>query len=99
MITKRPVDGGSRVEVTFTLPLGVGPVSVAGDFNEWDESATPLRTEGETCSATVTVEGGRRYGFRYVDERGRWFNDDVADSYEPNDFGGHNGVIDLTDYP
>jgi 1,4-alpha-glucan branching enzyme len=98
LITKKPVAGGSGVEVTFTLPLGAGRVSVAGDFNEWDESATPLRTHGDTCSATVAVEGGRCYAFRYVDERGRWFNDDVADSYEPNSFGGYNGVIDLTEY-
>lgn len=98
MITKRPVDGGSGVEVTFTLALGSGPVSVAGDFNEWDDNVTPLLMQGETLSATVTVEGGRCYAFRYVDEQGRWFNDDVADSYEPNSFGGYNGVIDLTEY-
>lgn len=97
MITKRPVDGSSDVEVTFTLPAGAAPVSVAGDFNDWDESATPLQGSGDTCSASVTVERGRCYGFRYVDAEGRWFNDETADTYEPNSFGGHNGVIDLTE--
>jgi hypothetical protein len=98
MITKQPADEGARIAVTFTLPVGGGRVWVAGDFNDWDESATPLRPEGDTCSATVVVLGGRCYGFRYVDEQGRWFNDDTADSYEPNTFGGHNGVVDLTDH-
>jgi hypothetical protein len=45
----------------------------------------------------VRVAPGRRYAFRYLAEGGRWFNDDAADDYQPNAFGGSDSVLDLTD--
>ena len=99
MITKKAVNRGSGVKVTFTLPVGAERIAVAGDFNDWEPTATPLRKRGDSRSASVTLEPGRRYAFRYVDEHGRWFNDEAADGYEFNSFGGHNGVVDLTDNP
>lgn len=90
---------GDKVKVTFTLPAGATPdkVAVAGDFNDWDPTATTLRKRGESRSATVTLETGRRYAFRYATPDGRWFNDEGAHGYEPNEFGDENGIIDLTD--
>ena len=90
---------GDKVKVTFVLPADApaGKVSVVGDFNGWDESATTLRKRGETRSANVTLDAGRRYAFRYRTADGEWFNDEAAHSYERNDFGGDNGIIDLTD--
>ena len=96
MITKQPQRQKGQVKVTFTVPAGEHRVAVAGDFNEWDGTATPLRKKGEVCSASVTLAPGRRYAFRYLDEEGCWFNDDQADEFEPNGFGEKNGVIDLT---
>lgn len=96
MITKQRRRDGAQVKVTFTVPAGERRVAVAGDFNDWDGTATPLRKRGEVCSASVTLESGRRYAFRYLDEEGCWFDDDEADAYEPNGFGDENGVIDLT---
>jgi 1,4-alpha-glucan branching enzyme len=97
MITKKPTDRGKRVKVTFSLATTDGPVSVASDFNGWDPTATPMRKRGETRSASVSLDAGRCYSFRYVDEQGRWFNDDLADRFEGNDFGDTNCIIDLTD--
>ena len=98
MIRCEPVKG-DKVKVTFTLPADepTGKVAVAGDFNDWDATATTLRKRGGTRSASVTLEPGRRYAFRYRADDGSWFNDDTADSYEPNEFGEHNAIIDLTD--
>lgn len=98
MIEKKPTDDGTAVRVTFVVPSDHvnGDVSIAGEFNGWDVTATPMRTTGSRLEATLTLEAGRRYAFRYLCD-GRWFNDDAADAYEPNELGGYNCVIDLTD--
>lgn len=98
MITRKPVERGSKVKVTFTQPVdgGTGKITVAGDFNDWDPTALPLRKRGDARTASVTLETGRRYAFRYVDEAGRWFNDDQPDAYEGNGMGEENSIIDLT---
>ncbi|HEX7165761.1 MAG TPA: isoamylase early set domain-containing protein [Acidimicrobiales bacterium] len=90
---------GDKVKVTFTIPADepAGKVAVAGDFNGWDPSATTLRKRGDVRSATVTLEVGRRYAFRYCTPDGEWFNDDGAHSYEANEYGDDNAIIDLTD--
>ena len=90
---------GDKVKVTFTLPADQpdGKVAVAGDFNDWDPSATTLRKRGEKRTATVTLEPGRKYAFRYRTADGRWFNDDGAHAYERNEYGEDNAIIDLTD--
>ena len=97
MITKKPALRGKSVKVTFSLPVEEGAVSVAGDFNDWDPSATPLRKRGDSRSASVSLDAGRCYSFRYVDKDGRWFNDGLADGFEGNEFGESNCIIDLTD--
>lgn len=97
MIEKHPVGDDRSVAVTFVVPRSVadGEVAVAGEFNGWDANATRLDAEGDVRTATIVLEAGRRYEFRYCID-GNWFNDETADSYTPNEFGGHNGVIDLT---
>src|SRR5215216_5342314 len=73
MIERRPTSTG-RVELTFRLPADhpAEPVGVAGDFNGWE--ITPLVDIGGKLEATVLVETGRRYQFRYRTSDGRWFN-------------------------
>jgi hypothetical protein len=46
-------------------------------------------------AASLTLVGGRRYAFRYCQD-GKWFDDENADGYEPNEFGERNGILDLT---
>jgi hypothetical protein len=97
MITKKPTDRGTRVKVTFNLATTDGPVSVAGDFTGWGPTATPMRKRGGARSVSVSLDPGRCHSSRYVDDQGRWFNDDLADRFEGNDFGDTNCIIDLTD--
>lgn len=98
MIRCEPVKG-DKVKVTFTLPADEpsGTVAVAGDFNDWDTSSTTLRKRGDKRSASLTLEPGRRYAFRYRAADGSWFNDEAAHGYERNDYGDENAIIDLTD--
>ncbi len=99
MIRCEPAKGDKdKVKVTFSLPAEepAGKVAVVGDFNGWDPSSTVLRKRGETRTASVTLDQGRRYSFRYCTSDGRWFNDEAAHAYERNEFGDDNAVIDLS---
>ena len=97
MIVRRARDGG-LVEITFRLPADhpADPVGVAGAFNDWDWEATPLVACGDHLVGSTVVAIGSRYEFRYRTADARWFNDESADDYVPNEFGGVNCVIDVT---
>jgi len=99
MITReRFADGGSIV--TFHAPVELDGLiaCVVGDFNEWDPTANPFSPGGpgtaEVRVATVRLPPGR-YRFRYLTASGHWFNDPAADDYEPNEYGGSDGVLNL----
>lgn len=90
--------GTGEVRATFVVSgarLDGQRVAVVGDFNGWDPTATPMRKRGDGRVATVTVQAGRRYAFRYLCDDGTWFNDEAADAYEPNGFGVDNSILDL----
>ncbi len=55
------------VQVRFVVPavMADGEVTVAGEFNGWDTAATPLRGDGEVRTATMVLEPGHKYEFRY----------------------------------
>ncbi len=100
MIKSTYKKGTDQVKLTFSVPSHGqdGVVAVVGDFNAWDPYATPLRKKGAQRTASVTVETGRRYRFRYLRGDGQWFNDEAADNYEIGEMGAENSVIDLTDH-
>jgi hypothetical protein len=86
----------STVDVTFTLPAEVHAETVAlcGDFNGW--SADDIRLErgaDGTWRATVALEPGRSYRYRYLLDGERWENAWQADRYVPNPYGGVDSVV------
>jgi 1,4-alpha-glucan branching enzyme len=88
-----------RVSVTFTIDRGVGAqtAAVCGEWNGWSADADVMRRDAEGgFSATVDLEAGRAYRFRYLLDGERWDNDWAADAYLPNGFGGDDSVVDLT---
>ena len=97
MLQKKPL-GGKKFQVTFTTPSipGVETLHLCGEFNGWSETANPMRREPDgSWSATLSLEGGKSYMFRYRDDSGAWHNDWAADAYVPNQFGSENSVLDL----
>lgn len=87
---------GKVVKVTFSLPKDVQAEAVylVGDFNDWDEKATAMKGDKEGgFSATVSLEKGREYQFRYLVNGNEWHNDWNADKYVQNSFGGDNSVV------
>jgi 1,4-alpha-glucan branching enzyme len=90
-------EGGQLVEVVFAIPdAAAGEAALVGEFNGWSPTANPMQHEDGGFVATVTLQRGRRYRFRYLLDGSRWENDWAADGYEPNEFGGDDSVIDLT---
>lgn len=76
-------------KVTFRLSKkqarDADEVFLVGDFNDWDESATPMRKlKSGDFTATLTLDQGREYQFRYLLDREKWQNDWSADNYVPS---------------
>ncbi|WP_234392258.1 hypothetical protein [Streptomyces sp. WM6378] len=63
-----------------------GPVSVVGDFNDWDPHAHPLQGgQGTTRTVTVALPTESSHSFRYLAAGDYWFHDESADGQEgPN---------------
>lgn len=83
---------GTACKVTFELPEdatgGVKKIALVGDFNNWDKNATILTKNKEgRFSATIQLEQGREYQFRYLMDDSRWENDWAADKYMPSTYG------------
>jgi 1,4-alpha-glucan branching enzyme len=96
MITKTPAKRGATTKVSFELPpdLAGKQVCLCGDFNEWSPDATPMtkRKDGR-FTATLTLNQGRSYRFKYLVDSDRWENDPAADLYVDNGFGSKDSVI------
>lgn len=94
MITKRPGRPG-KVRVTFAMPATVwaDSIHVVGDFNNWDQRATPLRQSETGWMTTLELDAGQSYQYRYLMNGDDWYNDWQADAYATNEYGGDNSVV------
>jgi 1,4-alpha-glucan branching enzyme len=92
-VEKKPV-----CKVTFKLEKelvnSANHVSLAGDFNDWDIESIPMKKlkSGE-FSATLDLEKGKEYQFRYLIDGKEWINEAEADKLVRNQFQGENSVI------
>ena len=98
MLTKKYLKKG-RCKVDFELPEVIATAaqtaSLVGDFNDWNETATPMtKLKGGRFKVTVDLDLDREYAFRYLVNGIDWHNDPEADRYVDNPFGGHNSVVD-----
>jgi hypothetical protein len=85
-------------KVTFRLPKeavqDAKSVTIAGDFNEWDTTATPMtQLKDGSFQITMNLPAEREYRFRYLIDGTRWENDWCADKYIPNDYGADDSVV------
>jgi hypothetical protein len=83
------------VSRTFRLPVAVGAerVALVGEFNGWSHEATPMQREGAWFTATVELEPGRAYRYRYLLDGVRWENDWAPDAYVPNEYGTDDSLV------
>jgi len=92
MITKKAQPDGTT-RITFSVD-DERPVSVVGDFNDWNPFANPLiRRSNGSRSASTTVPTGTKLCFRYLAEGGEFYNDPHADALESNGMGETHCVV------
>lgn len=100
-IKKTYLKSRNACKVTFRMPKAAAPearqVCVAGEFNEWNVQANPMkRLKNGDFTTQIELEPGREYQFRYHIDSTRWENDWQADKYVPNPFGdGDNSVVQV----
>lgn len=97
MLKKQYLKRGT-VKIDFVLPPAVAAEAanafLVGDFNNWDETATPMKKlKNGSFKVTLELDAGREYHFRYLVDGNQWHNDWDADRYEPNPFSGDNSVV------
>lgn len=85
-------------KVSFRLDaaeaLGAKKVQLLGDFNNWDKSTEPMAAlKSNDFTATLELEAGKEFQFRYLIDGSDWKNDSQADSYAANSFGEDNSVV------
>lgn len=85
-------------KVSFRLDAaeasGAKQVQLLGDFNNWDKSAEPMSAlKSNDFTATLELEAGKEYQFRYLIDGSEWKNDTQADAFVANSFGEQNGVV------
>ena len=63
-------------------------MALCGEFNDWSAEATQLERSGdESWQATIALEPGCSYRYRYLLDGQRWENDGQADRQVPNALG------------
>ncbi len=98
-LTKRFLKSKPVCKVTFKIPAEMASdaktANIVGEFNDWSLSAHPMkRLKNGTFTATVDLEKGRSYQFRYFLDEGRWENEAEADTFVPSPYGdSENSVI------
>jgi 1,4-alpha-glucan branching enzyme len=71
-------------------------VSVAGTFNDWSTSASPMAgPDPDGVYETVFRLTPGRYLYKFVADGTRWFTDETASSFEEDGFGGQNSVLEV----
>jgi 1,4-alpha-glucan branching enzyme len=91
--TKNKNHGGTRrqrVHFEFNYPAAES-VFIAGTFNDWQPSATPMIALGQgRWAKDLTLPPGDYEYCLVVD--GQWMPDPLATDYAPNPFGGVNSI-------
>jgi hypothetical protein len=68
-------------------------VTLVGDFNDWDPSATPLRPSADSLWSVVVPLRPGRYHYTFVVDGTQWRRDPAAPRAMEDDFGTPTSVI------
>ena len=98
MICKEYVTQGETLmlRAKFTLPqsLWADKICLVGDHNSWNRTSCPMQRESSGhWSATLKLEIGHAYQFRYLVDNHQWLNDSQADAYVCNPHNCDNFVV------
>lgn len=94
MVKKKFFKTKDECEVSFELDsTGAERVDLLCEANGWKPIPMKKAKSGP-FRARMRLPKERRFQFRYLVDRRSWVNDETADAYQPNEFGGQNGVLD-----
>ncbi len=88
-------------KVTFSVSpeaaAGAQTINLAGDFNSWSSTDTPLK-KGKDGGFSVTLElpMDKEFQFRYLLDGCRWENDWKADKYIPAPYSNADNSVVVT---
>ena len=83
-------DAPKKVQFEFSAP-GAREVFVAGEFNNWDARANPLKKDKNGLwKITLPLTPGK-YEYRFLTDE-KWENDPSCSGCVPNKFGSQNCV-------
>ncbi len=93
MLKKRFFKTKPECEVSFELAHAPArTVELVCESNGWEPIAMK-RAGNDRFRARVRLPDERRYQFRYLVDGMTWVNDEAADAYQRNEFGGENSVL------
>lgn len=83
--------------VTAEAAHGAETINLAGDFNSWSSTDTPLtKSKNGSFSVKVVLDADREYQFRYLLDGVRWENDWKADKYVPAPYSNADNSVVVT---
>lgn len=98
-IKKKYLKSRPTCKVTFRVHKDAAKsaetISLVGDFNQWDKTATPMNAlKSGDFTATIELDTQKpEYQFRYLVDERNWENDWEADDYLPNGIDGDNSIV------
>ena len=96
MLNKVTLENGMvRVSFHVSHEIWADSIALVGDFNDWNTGIQFLcqSRDDEDWHCSLELEAGRSYRFRYLVNSQEWMDDDQADAYEPNTYGGFDSVV------
>jgi hypothetical protein len=87
----RTRDAAVPTRFVFVAP-NAQSVTIVGDFNDWDQQATPLVRHQGVWTAEVTLPPGR-YAYAFLVDGKRWIADPDAPPAVGDDFGRPSSVV------
>jgi hypothetical protein len=90
-----PIAGGVALVRLVVQHPGARTVHVAGDFNGWNSTRTPLEpTAGGAWTVTIPLDPGR-YEYMFVVDGEQWIADPFATEHADDGFGAQNAVLEV----
>ncbi len=96
MLKKRYFKSSQEWEVTFRLEdVAADKVMLLTESNGWKPMPMEQLKSGP-FQTKLRLPANGQVQFRYLLDGDRWMNDEAADAYQANEFGGENSVVFTT---
>ncbi len=96
MLKKKFFKTKTECEVVFELsPKGAQQVELVCEVNQWEPIEMKKNRQGAFRTKLRFPRDGQ-FQFRYLVDQKLWVNDEDADGFQTNQFGGKNGILDTS---